>query len=607
MQGRLGLPLVAMLALAPLGAQTENPIRADFLTRGQSSFPRLWRPYQPADIPPPNFRNSPRLSRLIHDGKLELTLDDFLRLVVENDLALEADRYTYLIGQTDLLRARSGQAARGLPESPVPAGLFAGAIGAGVGNTANVNAGGTGWVAISAAARQVVVGPRGNFDPVFSVNTSFDRVVSPLNTVRVSGTPTVTVPSTVLQTRLQQELSFGASYSVSFNLQRQSSTQNFLLYNPAFTSFLSIAVYQPLLNGFGRALNRRFITAAETNRKVSRELFRQQLNDVASNAANLYWDLVALQEQVRVAEQSVAVAQKLYDDNVEQAAAGALAPLDVVQTESQLAARRVDLIAAQTNVQMQEARIQAAISKAIGRELDEARIEAADALPAVDQSAVPALGSALVAARKNRAVIHQGELQIENQKNALAFTRSNLRPTLSVFAQFNSYSLAAGTTPMFSQMVKWAYPEYAVGFSLNFSLLNRAAQADDLRARIELQQAEVSLEQTKSQVDLAVRTAQAGLIQYRAQVEAAQRAVTGSQVALRGEQQRLFNGISTPYRVILAERDLASAQSAEIQARVNWAKALVALQVSTGAFLESHDIPLETAMRGSLWRDSTQP
>jgi len=530
-----------------------------------------------------------------------------MRLVVENGFDLESDRYIYLLAQNDVLRARSGQAARGLPGAPVPAGLFAGAIGAGVGNAAGLSAGGTGATAISAAAKQVTIGPRGNFDPTFLVNVSFDRLVNPLNTERVSGTPTVTIPSMDLQTRFQQELPFGTSYSVSFNMQRQSTTQRFLLFNPAFTSFFSVSVYQPLLNGFGLALNRRFITVTENNRKISREIFSQNLNNSLSNAANLYSDFVAMQELVRVAEQAVAVAQQLYADNQKEFAAGVLARLDVVQAEAQLAANRRDLVAAQTNLQMQEVKLKSLISKNSTPELAEAHIEATDRLPEPGDIQIPPLGEAIAAATRNRSSIREAQLEIENQRIAAVFTRNNLLPTFSVFAQFNSYALAGGTSPMFRQMAQWQYPEYAVGFSLSFSVRNRAAQADDLRARLEFQQAESSLQQVRSQVELAVRSAAIGLMQHRAQVEAAQRAVEASQQALQGEQLRLVNGISTPYRVILAQRDLVTARSAQTQAQVNYAKALIALELATGTLLERNGISFDDAFRGDLWKGSRKP
>ena len=596
--------LLVLLPVAPLCAQNSSLIDSNFLLRGNPPFPWVWRPYQQTYLPPPNLRNGPTLTQMIHEGKLELSLNDMLRLTAENELDLEADRYTYLIAQTDILRSKSGQAARGLPTAPVPGGLFFGAIGAGVGSNANVSTAGTGAAAISGAAKAVVVGPRGTFDPTFSTNFSFDRVQSPLNTTRVAGIPLVNVASTVLQTRYQQELPTGTSFSLSFNLQRQGSSQAALLFNPAFQSYFSFQVYQPLLNGFGLSLNHRFITFTENNRRVSLEVFSQQLNDSLSNAAGLYWDFVALTDQVKVARQEVQAAQTLYQNNLQQQAAGTMAALDVVQSESQLAASRRDLVVAQTNLQMQEVKIKSAISKAIGKDLDQATIEPSDALPEAAEIKLPSLTGAVESAMRSRASVREAELQVENQKIAEEFTHNNLLPTLSAFVAFNSYSLANGTNAMLRQMAQWVYPEFSVGFTLTFSLFNRAAQADDTRARLEFQQAQVTLDQTKSQVGLAVRSALVALIQSRAQIQAAELARSTSQETLRGQQVRYANGLATPYDVILAQRDLATAQLAEIQVRVNAAKAQVALEVAMGTLLSNHGVPFDNALRGDVFTGS---
>lgn len=596
-----------VFAAAPLLAQSNDLIDGDFLHRGPAVFPKIWKSYRPAYLPQPHLRNGPHLSERLHEGRLDLSLNQLLQLVVENSLALEADRYNYLIAQTDLLRAYSGQAARGIPGAPVPSGLFAGAIGAGVGNNANVSTAGTGGAAITAAARSVVIGPRGAFDPTLSTNFSFDRVVSPLNTAVVSGTPTVTVPSTVLQTRFQQELPWGTSYSFSFNLQRQSSTQSHLLFNPAFNGFYSIQFYQPLLNGFGFALTRRFITFAENNRKIAGEIFRQQLNDNLSNAANLYWDFVAMTEQVHVAKQSVAAAQKLYEDNQKRVAAGALASLEVVQARSELAAAQRDLVIAQTNVQLQEARIKATLSKVFNSDLDKAIIVPTDALPQASAIDVPPLDVALKSALQNRAIIREGLLQLENQRISSKFTHNNLLPTFSFFTQYNAYSLASGTAPMFRQLARAVYPEYSAGFTLSFTVFNRAAQADDIRSRLDTQQVQVNLEQTRSTVGLAVRSAVVALIRNKGQIQAAERATAASRLSLNGQQVRLQNALATPYAVILAQRDLDTSQYAEIEARVIAAKDLVALEVAMGTFLQNHGISFDNAIRGDLWKGSTQP
>ncbi len=49
--------------------------------------------YSPSHVPEPSLANSPRLERLIHDGKLYLSLKDAIDLALENNLDLAIARY----------------------------------------------------------------------------------------------------------------------------------------------------------------------------------------------------------------------------------------------------------------------------------------------------------------------------------------------------------------------------------------------------------------------------------------------------------------------------------------------------------------------------------
>ncbi len=537
---------------APLVAQPANiappagPIDLELLSRGKPVFPMVWNAYRPVPLQPVDSSNGPGVLRYIQQGKLALSLSEYLQLIVENNLAVQAARYNYLIAQVDLLRARSGQAARGVPSAPLPGALFAGAIGAGVGNISNVSNGGTGGTAISASARQVFGGPRGIFDPTLSINMSWDRVVDPLNSTRVAGTYTVATQSSVLQTRLQQELPFGTSYSISFNMQRQTTTQAHIVYNPAYTSFFSLDVYHPLLNGAGRAFTQRFVAIAENDRRIAHEAFHGDLGNALSTAANTYLDFVALRERQRVAERALALAETIYKSTQERIELGKLAASDLITAESQVASTRRDLIVAQTNTQLQEVRLKSLITKMIGPAIDAVPFEPTDALERIIETPIP---------------------------------------PLDVF--------------------RFAYPEYGLGFSLTFSIKNRAAQADNLRARLERQRGEVTLEQTKANVGIEVRTAIANLTQSRSQVEAAHRAVAASQETADAEQDRWTFGISTLDNVNQKQVDLMRAQAAEIQLRVNYAKAVIAQESAVGILLENHGIDYEEALRGSLWKGPT--
>src|SRR5207247_142229 len=113
----------------------------------------------------------------------------------------------------DGLRAEAWQAPRGFEVSASPSGLFTGAIGAGLGQAAGGAGGIGGGGGITGNARAVFISPRGTFDPSFTLNFSQDRATSPLNTVRVSGIPVVTGPTTFLQGSYQQAFTTGTSFS----------------------------------------------------------------------------------------------------------------------------------------------------------------------------------------------------------------------------------------------------------------------------------------------------------------------------------------------------------------------------------------------------------
>jgi outer membrane protein len=593
--------LCLFVANFPLFAQSpDRAIDLDLLSRGKPTFPTIWNAYRPIPLPPIDPKNR-GVSSHIQQGKLILSLNEFLQLVVENNLTLEAARYNYMIAQVDLLRANSGQAARGVPSAPLPAALFAGAIGAGVGNIVNVSNNGTGGTAISGSTRQVFGGPRGIADPTLSINTSWDRVVDPLNSTRVTGVSTVAIQSAVLQTRFQQQLPVGSSYSVSFNMQRQLTTQGRILYNPAFTSFFSVDFYLPLMNGSGRANTRRFVSVAENNRKSLYQAFHGDIGNTLVAAADTYLDFLAARERERLAERALALARTIHQSTEQRIEVGSLPQSDLITAQAQVATAQRDLIVAQTNTQLLEVRVKSLITKSIDEDTASVRFEPTDELAVVKETPLPPLDDLLRRVPGNPGV-RRAEFALENDRIAENYTRSALRPNLSVFGQVNSESLAPGASSMFRTMLRYAYPEYAVVVQLSFSIKNRAAQADNLRARLERQRQEVVVEQTKSNVALTIRTAVAGVTQSRSQIEAAQRAVATSQATADAEQERWTLGYSNLDNVYQKQVDLMRAQLTEIQLRVNYAKTVISEESAVGLLLENHGIDYDDAYRGSLWK-----
>jgi outer membrane protein TolC len=567
-------------------------------SKGAATFPKFWRGFEWRPVPRPNLANGFRLLDSIREGRLEISLARLVPLVEENSLDVLAARYNVHIAETDVLRAQSGQAARGAPGVALPQELFASALGAGTGAALTANTGGTGPAAISAAARQLVVGERGTFDPDVQVTFSFDHASSPLNTSIVAGIPTVVTPSTDILTRFEKEFSTGFSFSLSYNSQRQTSTQLGLLYNPALTSRLSLTWNQPLLNGFGFAVNRRFINIANNDVQISRELFRQQVTAALVNTQDAYWDLVAARKSVESASEALAATQRLYQDSLRQLEFGVVAALDVLQAQSAVAASRRDLIIAQTSQQMKELDLKALLSKNVDV-LSDVELVTLDPLPEPEAADIPVYEEALAAALRNRSELRQTDLNMQNQRITEKYTRNSLLPVFSVFGTYASSTLVSAAGPLIQQVwLTVPYPEYAVGFSFTIPLRNRSAQADEVRAKLELSQAESALERTRSQIGLDVRTALTTLVQAKSQLAAARAAMQSSQQALDAEQLKLQYGVSTPYRVILVQRDLVAAQFQQLQAHANYVKARIQMERVMGMTLQRNNVSVDEALRG---------
>ena len=595
------LLLVLYGAAVPVQALSADSTLPDF-TRPVKAFPSILKPYEPRRIPPAAFRNSESAPLTVEGGKLRLSLAQLVAAVVENNLTIASARYFPSIAQTDLLRARSGASPRGVDASVIPSGVFSGAEGGSILGTAGGggSAGSSNPGGITGSAGRVSIRPAGLFDPTVSFNVSKDRTASPLNSLVVAGVSSVTTSTVAFSANYVQAFATGTSFTLSYGLQRQGSTQLHLLFDPAITPGFTMTVSQQLLNGFGFDVNRALIKVAQNEQKIERESFRQEVTAALVAAENAYWDLLAEQEAVRAAEQARAVALRLEEDNRKQFLAGTMANLDVVTAESQVAASERDLIAAQTAVQNQELQLKSMLSQNLEEPLASATIEIADSFPEAGETPIPTQEQAIATAMANRPDLAVAEGNIKSQQDVLPFIRNALQPNFNVFALVTTVGLYDVFGTSFVEAIHFRYPEVAFGLTVSFPMRNRQAQADDVRSHLVLRQSKDTLVRSKSQVEVDVQNSLIALRQAKAQVAAAREAVRLQRATLDAEQKKLANGLSTSYNLILAQRDLFTAELAEAQARDAFAKAGIALDQATGVTLEANHVSLDDALRGRL-------
>src|SRR3981189_1882558 len=307
-------------------------------SRAPKAFPSLLAPYNPIKIEEPGLTNSPRIDQLIHDGKLELSLQEAVELALENSMDIVVARYNPWFADTSILKAKAG-------------GFGFGTLGGGFGSsTANI--------------------PLLNYDPLITSTFSIDDRNIPVNNPLTSGTGTglvalsrLALHTPTFNTQFSQGFHTGTTFFSIWDNTRSSSTSAANLFNPFVQSSIFVGFQQQLLNGFGRSVNTRNIRIANNNRKIADWAFTQQAITTVTNTITAYWELVFARGNVKVQEQAVTVAEKLYNDNRKQLEIGTMAPLEVTRAESELATNRQNLIEAQTLLLQDQQALKNFISK----------------------------------------------------------------------------------------------------------------------------------------------------------------------------------------------------------------------------------------------------
>jgi outer membrane protein TolC len=589
------------------------------------SFPDFFESFSSLPVPQPGMENSPRLKDLIRDGKLWLSLQDAIALSLENNLDIDYARFEIPKAQTDYLRTRAGAAARGVTGATISTALYSGAIGTTSSSGAGGSSSGAGGAGYSGGGA-INMGSVGCCDPFVGFSAGWNQASTPLGTTVLTGLSSVNTHTGSYSAYYGQGFMTGTSIVAALGGNRSTTSALTSLVNPEIPSYFGISLNQNLLNGFGYRANAANLRIAKNDLKVADSVFRQNVMTILATVLNDYWDLLYARENIRVAEEAVKWAQADLRNNSRQVEIGNLAAIEVTRAKSEVASRLQGLILAQTQYQQQQEKLKTELSKHVDVDLASVPIEPTDKLPEPSSNDIPSLEEALNLAAKNRPEIEQVQLNMRNQEYTIQRDRNALLPSLSVFATYLPTGLSGhflcesnslyipkcppgvtgyvpgGAGDSLSQAFRNVYPNYSLGVSLSIPIRNRQAVADATRALIEQRQYRVQLQQKTNQAQQDVRNAVIAVTQAKAQIDAAREATELSKETLKGEQRKFELGESTPFLVIQAERDLASQEGIEAQARDAYAKALTQYATATGTILEKFNVEISEAKTGQVTR-----
>lgn len=618
-------------------AQDPNQYRTPEIKtyEGDRFYSGFLKKYLPSPIAQTNWSNSTRLEQLMRAGNIYLSLQDAIDLALENNLDIEYHRYDRRQAETDQLRASAGQLLR-FTSSSIRAGFSSASSGV-LGGANSLGAGGGGSVGsgqtsiLSGFTIQAAGSSIPNLEPLAFLSWQQTHRTSILTSANVAGTTALFSNARTLVYGVQK--SFLSGTQVSLDWAQQSLFQNAPanLYNPSLNGNVELSINQSLLQGFGYATNKRAITQARNNLQVADLNFKEQVMQTVKNVVDLYWDLVSFDENVKAKQRALQIAQKLYDDNRQRLGLGVIAPIDLVQSEASMQTAQLDLRSAQTQALQQEMIIKSTLTRS-GVDtplLIDAHIVPTDSIVLPESEAVVPVQDMITEALASRPELKETAISLENARNNMKGVKNAMRPGLNLFVDLQNSGQAGqvndipipidpgsglpllnrgtvnptflgGYSTILSQVFGRHFPNYSIGFNLNVPLKNSGARADMIKNQLDYRQAEINQKQQENTIKLNVLTANIALQQARATYNTAVQARQLQQQTADGEQHKYELGTSTVQNVVIAQRDLVTAEASEISALNSYVKARTNLDVVIGKILEVHHVDLEEAFSGSV-------
>ena len=446
----------------------------------------------------------------------------------------------------------------------------------------------------------------GPFDPLVTSSFADSRSKTPA----ITQTQGAAIPDQLVQTTVigfAETFQTGTNFQTSFNAGKLSDNNSQDLVNPSISTRLQFTVTQPLLRNFGLFPNRAPILIAQRNLKQARASFQGEVNDIILRAVGNYWSVVLTRESLVVQRKSLEEAQKSYDHDKKALSLGALPPLDIYRSESQVASRRVGVIQAEYSLKQAEDQFR----QIIGADLDLATrvldLELTDQPEPFGDLPNTDIATALAHAIANRPELEAARQQLAGDELSIRLAHNSLKPDLELSGFYSGNGVAGhqfdtatppnlisitGISDSFGQSFHFTYPAYGASLSLSLPVKNHAAEANLADAVVGRRRDQYQERRTTQNITLEVTNAVHALEEAKLTMEAAKVAVNLARESLHADERKYELGAEPVFFVLDAQTQLAQAELNLIQAQISFQIAVAQVDHATGDLLEHHHVKI---------------
>ena len=387
---------------------------------------------------------------------------------------------------------------------------------------------------------------------------------------------------------------YGGTLTVNFNNSRTNTTSSYATLNPQFTAQLQATYVQPLLRNFKIDSTRQQIKTGRIARDLVDIALKSTVTNTQANTRNAYWNLVYAVQALEAAKTSLALADRLVQDNQVRVEVGTLAPMDVISAQAEAATRRQTLTAAEATRRTAEITLKRLLVTGTDDTLWNTTIDPVDRV-SVERINVN-LEDAVKNALSQRTDLVTARRNLESSDITLGYLKNQMGPQLDLQATYGTRGLGGntfirdrvtnevtGTVPggygdAVTMASKFNYPNWTVQLNFSYPVGRSTQDVAYARAQVQYKQSQVQLRSTELQVATEVTNAALNVESTFRRYEAASAARALSEKRLEAEQSKFDVGMSYNYLVVQAQRDLNDARNAELRAALDYRIALTTFE-----------------------------
>lgn len=435
---------------------------------------------------------------------------------------------------------------------------------------------------------------RAVWTPTLFTQVSRADNASPPESFLAGAAPTITDLSVTTVTGLSQQLPwYGARYDVRWSASRGETTA-FTSFNPRLRSQLLFQFTQPLVRDFRIDAGRRQVWTSENLRAVADLGLRQSIIATTRSVRHAYWDLVSAIAAHRVAQQSLDLAREALRNNRTRVEVGTMAAIDIVEAEAEVARNEEAVIVAEQNIRRAQDTLRTLILSPDRADFWTVTFEPVEQ-PELKAQPVD-VEAAVRRALDERTDILAAKKNLDNARLNVTFYRNQRLPNVDVNLTYSAVGLGGteftfdfgggfpppivgratrGFGSVLGDVLTSDYASWTLAVVVGYPIGTSAAEAALASARLQQTQQETSLRNLELLVTASVRDVARQVETNLKRVEVTQKARELAERRLEAEQKKFTVGMSDTFRVLQAQRDLAVARNAELRAVIDYNKSLV--------------------------------